>query len=280
MADNKFSCTGNGNALRESYGIEAGRILDACRDRDCFEDVRVYLTAEGEDLITRTGSVRVKKACISGANIVTSAVQFNCGFYSVDVKFYVSCTFEVCVPLGTAREFEGIAVVEKRVVLYGGESNVNVFRSNGEEGNYCTIPELVCCSKKHPEAVVEVLEPVVLGAKILDVASDCHCCCCCCDIPSLITDQVNGALVDEDGNGRYLAISLGFFSVIRLVRDGQFLIQASEYCLPDKECSAPCEDNPCATFRNIPFPSGEFCSGAYPIGDTNMKGGRRCCGNS
>ena len=279
MADNKFSCAGGANALRETFGVEAGRILDACRDRDCYEDVRVYLTADGEDLITKTGSVRVKKACISGANIVTSPVQFNSGFYTVDVKYYVNCVFEVCVPIGVSREFDGVAVVEKRVVLYGGESNVNVFRSNADGGSYCAVPDLVCCSKKNPEAIVEVLEPVVLGAKILDSASDCHCCCCCCDIPSQISDQVNGALLDEDGNGRYLAISLGFFSVIRLVRDGQFLIQASEYSLPDKECSAPCEDNPCATFRNIPFPTSEFC--ASPVAINAVHGGnKRCCGNS
>ena len=276
MGNHNTSCFGGG---AESFGIEASRILDACRDRDCFEDVRVFLTGVGEELIARTNNVRVKCAKLCGANIVTEPVQFNSGFYSVDVKFYVNCTFEVCVPLGTAREFDGIAVVEKRVVLYGGESNVNVFRSNGEEGNYCTIPELVCCSKKYPEAVIEVLEPVVLGAKILDAASDCNCCCCCCDIPALITDQVNGALVDEDGSGRYLAVSLGFFSVIRLVRNGQFLVQASEYCLPDKECSTPCEDNPCATFRNIPFPSGEFCNGVAPSLTNGNGNGRRCCGN-
>ncbi len=280
MADNKYSCTGgNAGALRETFGIESGRILDACRDRDCFEDVRVYLTPVGEDLITRTGNVRVKKACISGANIVTDAIQFNCGFYAVDVKFYVTCTFEVCVPLGTAQEFHGVAVVEKRVVLYGGESNVNVFRSS-ESGSYCAMPELVCCAKKNPEAVVEVLDPIVLGAKILESASDCNCCCCCSDIPTQIGDQVNGPLVDESEDGRYLAISLGFFSVIRLVRDGQFLIQAAEYCLPDKECVSPSEDNPCCTFRNIPFPTAEFCSyTSSGVGAANGTG-KRCCGNT
>lgn len=280
MADNKFSGLNNGGTCREAVGIEAGRILDACRDRDCFEDVRVYLTAAGEDLITRTGSVRVKKACISGASIATQPIQFNGGFYAVDVKFYVNATFEVCVPLGTAQEFEGVAVVEKRVVLYGGESNVNVFRSS-ENGGYCSVPELVCCAKKDPEAVVEVLDPVVLGAKILDAPTDCNCCCCCCDIPTQIAHQVNGDLVDEDGNGRYLAISLGFFSVIRLVRDSQFLVQASEYCLPDKECNAPCEDDPCSTFRNIPFPTSEFCAVTSPVTPNVTNGnGRRCCGNS
>ncbi len=278
MADNKFSCSGNNGALRETFGIESGRILDACRDRDCFEDVRVYLTAHGEDLITRTGSVRVKKACISGANIVTDAIQFNCGFYAVDVKFYVTCTFEVCVPLGVAQEFQGVAVVQKRVVLYGGESNVNVFRSV-EGGSYCALPELVCCAKKSPEAVVEVLDPIVLGAKILESATECNCCCCCSDIPTQIGDQVNGPLVDESEDGRYLVVSLGFFSVIRLVRQGQFLVQAAEYALPEKECVSPSEDNPCCTFRNIPFPAAEFCSGVSNA-SAPLSQPKRCCGNS
>ena len=281
MADNKFSCLGGGAAGRETFGIEAGRILDACRDRDCFEDVRVYLTPGGQELISRTGSVRVKKACISGANIVTQGIQFNSGFYSVDIKFYVTCTFEVCVPLGVTQEFEGVAVVEKRVVLYGGESNVNVFRS-AESGGYCSIPELVCCAQKNPEAVVEVLEPIVLGARILDSASQCSCCCCCCDIPEPICSCMNGGLVDGEDAGRYLAVSLGFFSVIRLVRNGQLLISGSEYCLPEKECVASSEDDPCATFQNIPFPAAEFCAidtGAASVSG-NGAGGKCRCGNS
>ena len=55
MGDNRFSCSGgNGSAARESYGIEVSRILDACRDRDCFENVRVFLTCAGDELIART----------------------------------------------------------------------------------------------------------------------------------------------------------------------------------------------------------------------------------
>lgn len=271
MADNKFPCGGAGNnasALREVFGVEAGRILDACRDRDCFEDTRVYLTEVGEELIARTGNVRVKSARICGANIVTEQVQFNCGFYSVDVKLYVKCHFEVCVPVGVTQEFDGIAVVEKRVVLYGGESNVNVFRS-AETGSYCAVPDLVCCSHKNPEAVVEVAEPVVLGARILEPSAPCHCCCCCADIPAQIGEQVSGTLVDgfgDNGAERRLVVSLGLFSVVRLVRNGQFLVQAGEYCLPDKECVAPNNEDPCATFRNMPFPTAEFCPATSPAG--------------
>ena len=54
MGENRFSCSGGAaSAARETFGIETSRILDACRDRDCFEDVRVFLTGVGEELIAR-----------------------------------------------------------------------------------------------------------------------------------------------------------------------------------------------------------------------------------
>ena len=103
MGENRFSCSGGASAARDTFGIEASRILDACRDRDCFENVRVFLTCVGDELIARTNNVRVKCAKLSGANIVTSPIQFNRGFYAVDIKFYVNLTFEVCVPMVTLR---------------------------------------------------------------------------------------------------------------------------------------------------------------------------------
>lgn len=277
MGENRFSCS-NGAGARDSFGIEASRILDACRDRDCFENVRVLLSAVGEDLITRTNSVRVKCAKLCGANIVTDPVQFNRGFYSVQIRFYVSLTFEVCVPMGQAQEFEGIAVLEKRVVLYGGESNVSVFRSSESDG-FCSVPDCVCCAKTKPQAVVEVVEPVVLGAQIVESCSCCNCCCSCCDVPLQISDCVNGTLVDND-NGRALAVSLGIFSVVRLVRDGQLLVQATDYCLPDKECCEPDDEDPCGTFRKMPFPTSEFCPITAPVSNGGSARPSRCGCNS
>jgi hypothetical protein len=91
---------------------------------------------------------------------------------------------------------------------------------------------------------------------------------------------VNGPLVDGEEVGRYLAVSLGIFSVIRLVRNGQLLISGSEYCLPEKECVATSDDNPCTTFQNIPFPTSEFCSINATAATVNGASGKRCCGNS
>ena len=276
MGENRFSCSGGTNAARETVGIEASRILDACRDRDCFEDVRVYLTCVGEDLIARTNNVRVKCAKLCGANIVTQPIQFNRGLFSVTARFFVNLTFEVCVPMGQSQEFCGVAVLEKRVVLFGGESNVSVFRSSESEG-LCAIPEAVCCAKNKPEAVIEVVEPIVLGARIVEHCNECCCCCACSDIPSEISDSLNGSLVDANGDGRTLAVSLGLFSVVRLVRPGQLLVQASDYCLPDKECCEQSDEDPCGTFRHMPFPTSEFCPVTTPTANGNTVRGGRCC---
>lgn len=282
MGDNRLSPSANGcNPCRDLYGIETNRILDACRDRDCFEDVRVFLTDVGEDIIARTGNVRVKSAEITGSYICVEPVQFNRGFYTVDIRLYVNCTCEACVPMAQVQQFEGVAVLEKRVVLFGGETNVSVFRSNCD-GNFCAMPEPVTSDSNAPEAVLETVPPIVLGVRVIKRKHKHHCCCCCGDIPERIRDGVHGVLTDGNGDedGRVLAVSFGLFSVIRLTRPGQLLLNAREYAIPDKECVEAAEEDPCGTFRRIPFPTAEFCPEAVsPVQNGNgPRGG--CCGNS
>ena len=49
------------------------------------------------------------------------------------------------------------------------------------------------------------------------------------------------------------------FSIIRLERDTQLTIPAYDYLVPDKECPGNNDDDdPCALFGRIPFPSEEF----------------------
>jgi len=270
MSENRFSGSCN-SAARETVSIEANRILDACRDRDCFEDARVILTTVGQEIISRTNNVRVKSAEIVGSYIGIDPVQFNCGFYTVTIKFYVKSVFEACVPVGYSQEFEGVTVLEKKVVLYGGSRNINTFRSQGE-GDYCSLPTPVFGCRNKPEAVVEVADPVVLNARVVEQQCDCCCWCCCRDVPTEILDCVNGAFCDEDNDNVYLTISIGLFSVVRLVRPGQFLVQATEFCIPDKECVSPEENNPCQGFRKMPFPTAEFCLSAAPAAPRSDRG--------
>ena len=256
MLDNKFSCfpSDKNQAKSEMVSIEANRILDSCRDKDCFEDVKILLTDFGNEILEHTTNIRAKNACITWTYIGIDPVRFNRGFYTVTIKFYVKITFEACLCGGRSQEFDGVAVLEKKVILYGSESNVNVFKSSSEASDFCALPEPCCPTKKVPTAIVEVVDPVVLGVKVKEPGEHC---CCCNDIPENICSSVNGTL--SDGNGRYISVSFGRFSVVRIVRSAQYLINATEYCIPDKECVSSEDDDPCAIFRQMAFPTQEFC---------------------
>ena len=118
MAENRFPC--GGGTSRETVCIETNRVLDSCRDRDCYENVRVYLSDFGNEILERTGAIRAKSAEILWTNIGIDPIQFNRGFYAVTIRFYIRVTCEACVGGGRSQEVEGIAVLEKRVILYGG----------------------------------------------------------------------------------------------------------------------------------------------------------------
>ena len=260
MAENRFSCgCPGGSSGREMVCIETNRILDSCRDRDCFENVRVILTDFGNDIIERTSAVRTKSACIAWTYINIEPVLFNRGFYTVTIRFYIKLVCEACIG-GKAQEFDGVAVVEKKVVLYGSESNVCIFKSNADPNDYCHNPDRICCVKNVPSAVVEVVDPVVLETKVIDPCDErkCYCCCCACDIPEAVTYRLSGNLSDDSKREKYLAVTLGIFSIVRIVRPGQFLINATEYTVPDKECVEAAQDDPCSLFRKMAFPISEF----------------------
>ena len=290
MADMKFPCSAGmptSSSGRETVAIETNRVLDSCRDRDCFENAKVFLTDFGNEILERTNNVRIKKAEICWTSIRIDPVQFNQGFYSVNIRFYVKLDCEACVGGGRSQEFDGVAVLEKRVILFGSESNVRIFRSNSDSDDYCAEPSPCQQSSNVPTAVVEVVDPVVLGCQVMERERPCNCCCCCCDIPEGVSARMSGTLSDRD-NQRYLAASLGIFSVIRIVRPAQYLIQATEYNVPDKECVAPQEDDPCSLFHSMAFPTAAFNPpGPVPMlrnttcggGNGNSNNGNGRCGS-
>ncbi|MBP3437665.1 MAG: hypothetical protein J6K61_07170 [Clostridia bacterium] len=271
MADSRCSC-GQGNNTsgnRETVCIDTMRVLDSCRDRDCYEDVRVFLTPAGQDLVDRTTVIRTVCADIIGTSIHVVGVPFNNGFYQINICFYIRLKLESC--LGTARqEFFGLVVLEKSVVLYGGEGCATIFQSNGED-NFCAAP--VFCSGRDnlPIAVVEVVSPIVL--KTCLACPECEG-CCCVPLPECENGELPPCIVEAFPDGvpsasvtgsNRLLVSIGLFSVIRLERSGQFLISASEYAVPDKECPpAQADEDPCRMFRKMAFPVSEFSSTCLP----------------
>ena len=277
MSENKFPCSPRFSG--DTASIETNRILDSCRDRDCYENVRVYLSHYGNEILERTGSVRAKSAKLMWSNISLDPIQFNRGFYAVTIRFYVKVTFEACISCGRSQELDGIAVLEKRVILYGGECNVNVFRSSDECG-FCSCAEPCYGMQNTPTAVVEVVEPVLLGCKIMEKVSECNCCCCCeSDVPEAMMNAFDAPPCFTDDAQRFLTVSLGIFSVVRIVRPAQLLIQATEYAIPEKECVSVEEDDPCHVFRTMPFPDSAFtCSAPNCRNDHNDRPDRpsRC----
>lgn len=270
ISDSRFC----GSGMKDLVCIEAGRVLDSCRDRDCYENTRVYLSDFGQEIIEHTGNVRVKDAEISSTCITIDPVRFNRGFYAVNIRFYVNICFEACVG-GRKQEFEGVTAIEKKVILFGGESGVSTYKSGSCE-NPCN-PEPSTYQRNTPTATVDVAAPVVLDARITE-ERECRCCqCCCCadEIPERIIGRV-GAPISRGGE-RSLAVSLGIFSVVRITRTGQYLVNATEYSVPDKECSCPEEKSACTLFRSMSFPVEEFSPSSISCISQTDKG---CgCGN-
>ena len=260
MAENRFGC-GCGSVPsvgRETCCIETGRIYDSCRDRDCFENVRIRLTDFGNDLISRTGNIRAKDAYIAWTYIGVDPVRFNRGFYSINIRFYIKLTFEACIGSGRPQEFEGIAIADKKVVLYGGDSNVSVVRSDPSDFGSCPHPSPSACEHKTPTVVVEAVDPVILSVDVLE-KSEFPIHVFNGEIPCELLAELPGPLSDCDcSDGRILTASFGIFSVIRIIRPAQLLVNASEYTVPDKECCVPPDENPCGIFRRMAFPYQEF----------------------
>ena len=248
---------------RDTAYIDTNRIFDSCRDKDCFEDTAVFLTDYGRDVVEHSSNVRCCSAEIAAADINVDPVPFNNGFYRIDARIYIRMTFECCVNMTNRQIVEGLCVCDKRTVLYGGEGGTSVFRSDPDTDGFCSgrpdIPEADNCGcggKSLPTAVLEAADPVVLGAKIIERRSPHHCPCQSeKDIPSGVASRIGN--IAPQGERRLVA-TVGLFSVIRLERPAQYMIEGRLCSVPEKECEFTESDDACTVFRNMEFPVSEF----------------------
>ena len=269
---------GQGNNGRAAVCIDTRRVFDSCKDRDCYEDTRVYLTAEAEAALANSTNVKTRSATLIYAYVGLDEVPFNCGFYRVSIRYYIDVEFEGCLGVGRSQTFNGLAALEKEVVLYGGEGRTVSFTS---EGNALCVENINTGITNAPVAVIDTVEPIVLGTKI----SDCNCPCdCVCndypDIPEAIEEYFGGEFV-LNPEGAKMYVSFGIFSVIRIERSTQILVEATDYSVPDKECvQGEGNDSPCQLFRAMPFPTGQFkgeaCQTEQPATQNQRSGGCGC----
>ena len=287
MADKTNNCTGilgSGNGCVKGGTIECGtcictdKIFDSVKIKECLEDIKVHLTDIGQDAVDRANNIRAKSAEILKACLSVSEVAFNRGYYSVSIRYYFRITFEACIPGGRSTEFCGVAVYDKNLVLYGGEGGVSMFTSDANGGSFCECNSFSEGTVNTPKAVLEAANPVVLDVKVAEKAYNYGYCCCVCEqIPDYIASCVNGTLTDDAGN-KNLYITLGVFSIVRMQRPSCIMVQASDYCIPEKDSGTlgDSTSSPCDIFNNMCFPIDEFCPPAPPCcHDTSANAGCR-----
>ena len=253
-------------AFGDPVCINTSQIYDSCRDRDCVADQRVYLTQADQELIERAINVKLKKAEVIWVYTDVEPLSFNRGYFSVDLKFFVCVTLEVFCGVCNPTVIRGLTTFDKRVILFGSEGNSKMFSSR-----FKACGEITETWKKTnmPTVVVEVVEPVALSARLIE--EDCDCCGCgcgddsesarfgceCSPFPESICSCFDDQLVIDDSSRRVL-VSYGLFSLVRLERDTQLLIDAVDFCIPTQECPSATEQNPCELFNDIRFPIDEF----------------------
>ena len=96
MADKCNCCSVNnvntGN-VKDKVCIHTDKVYDSCREKDCLEDLRVYLTRAGQEIADRAISVKIKSAEIIWVYSDVEPVAFNKGYYTVSVKYFFKNSF-------------------------------------------------------------------------------------------------------------------------------------------------------------------------------------------
>ena len=245
----------NPEDLRQAMSIHTRKITDSCRDKDCIEDLRVYLTTGSQSILDSCSGAKVRCAELLYAGIEVEPVAFDRNHYCIDVTFYYQILADATIGHNRPAALCGLAVFSKRAVLCGEDSRAHIFRSDtvlgGSDG--FTRPYT-----NRPTAVVEVLDPMVLNSK---VRNTCDCSGgCMVQIPAFIREMFDEELV-LSGDQRRLFVTLGQFSIVRLEREAQLIVPVLDYSIPTKECcDAPgfCAEDPCEVFSRIPFPTAQF----------------------
>lgn len=245
--------------LREAVCVHVEKVYDNCREKDCIEDAVVEFPENCQDLINNAIKVKTKDAEVVAVLADLEEVAFKRGFYTVNVRYKIKVMVEFCY-----RDMSGNIVnscpkvgfvwFSKTVILFGSEGKIKIFNSvdpirpliNGDscnEGCGSLIEQ-----DNLPNIIVEVAEPLVLNTRIKRIHHHhCH-----KDVDDV--QDMDGGILPQ----KRVVITLGLFSIIKLVRLVQLLIPAFNFCYPNKECIASTDENPCDIFDTIDFPLDQF----------------------
>ena len=255
--------------FKEAVCVDAGRVYDSCCDRDCLEDLRLFFNPTDQEIVNAGVGARARTATLLTTVVNVEPITFNRGYYSVDMTFYFLVTVDVyAADTSTPTTVNGIGTFNKRVILFGSEGSAKIFSSNTPLTDFdTTLP----VASNTPTAVVQSVDPVILSELIAPCTGTE--CTQTVTFPAAVLAVIGGTLAPADTVTTRIAVTLGLFSVVQLVRNVQMLMPVYDFCVPSKECVTT-TDNPCDVFQRLQFPMNEF----FPQADQcdALNGG---CGN-
>lgn len=142
--------------IREAVCVHTKKVYDACRSKECIQDLRVYLTRGSQELLERSSSVKPRRAELLWVDVNVQPIDFNRGFYNVDARFFYKIIAEVGAGCGRMQDICGLAYYDKRAVLYGSEGAARIFSSQSGAPDPQTIEQT-----NKPTAVVETCAVVI-----------------------------------------------------------------------------------------------------------------------
>ena len=267
MQDKRQSCSGSSNTIKDKVCIHTDKVYDACREKDCLENLRVYLTRCGQEIVDRAINIKIRSAEIIWVYSDVEAVPFNKGYFTIDLKYFFKVTLDVFCGVGRPTQVEGLATFDKRIILFGSEGNAKIYTSKYKP-NDSDVMESV--KSNLPKSVVEVVDPIALNAKFID-KPDCHhhhhgCEMDISSIPSEICRCFDDDIVVSGGDRR-VYVTLGIFTIVKLERNVQLLIPVYDFCMPEKECVGSTDEDPCSIFKKLCFPVDEFFPPSNSVSD-------------
>lgn len=261
MSDNNQAGTAcDLRGIREAVCVHTDKISDSCLAKDCIEDLQVYLTVPSQQALDCAVSAKARYVELLHVGVHVETVPYSTGYYTVDLTFYYRVIADASAAGGRPTTVTGLAIFSKRLVMFGGETSARSFSSRS--GVSCLCKQAIQAGNV-PEAIVEVVDPMILGSRVQEVCN----CNCCPPSPPVIPEAILGCFEEQlvlDGESKRLLVTIGQFSIARLERSTQLLIPTFDYCIPSKTCKNVGSSNtesPCEVFGQIEFPMDAFFPG-------------------
>ena len=258
MSDNNQAGTAcDLRGIRVAVCVHTDKISDSCLAKDCIEDLQVYLTVPSQQALDCAVSAKARYVELLHVGVHVETVPYSTGYYTVDLTFYYRVIADASAAGGRPTTVTGLAIFSKRLVMFGGETSARSFSSRS--GVSCLCKQAIQAGNV-PEAIVEVVDPMILGSRVQEVCS----CNCCPPSPPVIPEAILGCFEEQlvlDGESKRLLVTIGQFSIARLERSTQLLIPTFDYCIPSKTCKNVGSSNtesPCEVFGQIEFPMDAF----------------------